>query len=117
MALDETSARLTIHLSGNAVWHHKPAYAEIVHRARAQGMAGASVFHGIEGYGTHRMIHQDKPSRLRTHGPCAVVVVDAEERLRVFLDTLEDVLSVNGVAVLDRARIRMPAILSGQETP
>ncbi|GAA3840595.1 DUF190 domain-containing protein [Streptomyces chiangmaiensis] len=117
MAFDETSARLTIYLSASAVWHHKPAYVEIVHRARMQRLAGASVFHGVEGYGTHLMIHQDKPSRLRTHGPCAVVVVDAEDRLRAFLDTLEDILRVNGIAVLDRVRIRMPALPSGQETP
>ncbi|MEU6497096.1 DUF190 domain-containing protein [Streptomyces sp. NPDC046984] len=117
MAFDETSARLTIHLSGSAVWHHKPVYAEIVHRARVQGLAGASVFHGIEGYGTHLVIHQDKPSRLRTHGPCVVVVVDVEERLRAFLDTLDDVLCVNGVAVLDRTRVQKPAMPPGEKRP
>ncbi|MFF7639842.1 DUF190 domain-containing protein [Streptomyces canus] len=109
MALDARSARLTIHLSMNAVWHHKPAYAEIVHRAHAAGLAGASVFHGFEGYGTHLEIHHDKPSRLRAHGPCAVVLVDTEDQLRAFLDTLEDILTVNGVAVLDKVQIRLPA--------
>lgn len=48
-------------------------------------------------------IHEDNPSRLRAHGPCAVVILDVEERLRAFLNTLEDILSVNGVAVLDRS--------------
>ncbi|WP_329311111.1 DUF190 domain-containing protein [Streptomyces sp. NBC_01262] len=109
MALDGMSARLTIHLSASAVWHHKPAYAEIVHRARRQGLAGASVFHGFEGYGIHLTIHHDKPSRLRAHGPCAVVVVDTEDRLRAFLGALEDILSVNGVAVLDRVEVHLPA--------
>jgi PII-like signaling protein len=110
MAPDGTSARLTIHLSASAVWRHKPAYAEIVHRAHKQGLAGASVFHGFEGYGIHLKIHQDRPSHLRTHGPCAVVIVDEEERLRAFLLTLEDILTVNGVAVLDRVRVYRPAL-------
>ncbi|MEU6284380.1 DUF190 domain-containing protein [Streptomyces sp. NPDC047028] len=105
MAIEEISARLTIHLSANAVWHHKPAYAEIVHRAHRRGLAGASVFHGFEGYGTHMTIHEDKPSRLRAHGPCAVVLVDSEVRLHAFLETLEDILTVNGVAVLDRVSV------------
>ncbi|MEU9244479.1 DUF190 domain-containing protein [Streptomyces sp. NPDC048385] len=108
MPHDGTSVRLTIRLSASAMWHHRPAYAEIVHRAHDQGLAGASVFHGFEGYGTHLTIHHDKPSRLRAHGPCAVVIVDTEERLRVFLDTLEDVLCVNGVAVLDRVHVHLP---------
>jgi PII-like signaling protein len=105
MLHDGTSARLTVYLSARAVWHHKPAYAEIVHRAHKQGLAGASVLHGIEGYGIHMEIHEDRPSRLRTHGPCAVVIVDAEDPLRAFLDTLEDILSLNGVAVLDHVEI------------
>lgn len=109
MTLDGTSARLTIHLSASAVWHHKPAYAEIVHRAHKQGLAGASVFHGFEGYGTHLKIHEDRPSRLRAHGPCTVVLVDTEERLRAFVDSLEDILTVNGVAVLDRVEVHLPA--------
>lgn len=109
MTLDGASAaRLTIHLSASAGWHHKPAYAEIVHRAHAQALAGASVLHGFEGYGTHMKIHEDKPSRLRAHGPCAVVIVDTEERLRGFLDTLEDILSINGVAILDRVLVHAP---------
>ncbi|MFJ9542564.1 DUF190 domain-containing protein [Streptomyces sp. NPDC101225] len=109
MAFEETSTRLTIHLSASARWHHRPAYAEIVHRAHAQGLSGASVFHGIEGYGTHLTVHHDRPSRLRTHGPCAIVIVDTEERLHAFLATIEDILSVNGVAVLDRIRVRQPS--------
>ncbi|GGJ41472.1 DUF190 domain-containing protein [Streptomyces brasiliensis] len=106
MAFEEAAARLTIHLSASARWHHRPAYAEIVHRAHAQGLSGASVFHAIEGYGLHLEIHRDRPSRIRTQGPCAVVVVESEERLRAFLDTLEDVLSDHGLAILDRVSVR-----------
>ncbi|MGA5278234.1 DUF190 domain-containing protein [Streptomyces cellulosae] len=109
MEPEKPSARLTIHLSASAMWHHRPAYTEIVHRAHAQGLSGASVLHGIEGYGAHMTVHHDKPSRLRGHGPCAIIVVETEDRLRAFLDTLEDILSVNGVAVLDTVLIHRPA--------
>ena len=37
--------------------HHRPAYTEIVHRAHAAGLAGASVFKGIEGFGRSNHIH------------------------------------------------------------
>lgn len=43
--------RLTILIGESDLWHHKPVYAEIVHRAHAAGLAGASVFRGIEGFG------------------------------------------------------------------
>lgn len=103
------AARLTVQLPGAAVWRHRPAYAEIVHRARKQGLAGASVFHGVEGFGTDRRIHHERPVRLAGHGPCAVVLVDDEQRLRAFLLGLSDVLEhTAGSAVLDRVRVYRP---------
>lgn len=38
-------------------WHHKATFTEIVHRPHAAGLAGASVFRGIEGYGASNLIH------------------------------------------------------------
>ncbi|WP_151483772.1 DUF190 domain-containing protein [Streptomyces albicerus] len=102
------AARLTIHLPSTALWHHKPVYAEIVRRAHRAGLAGASVLHGVEGYGIHLRIHQDHPSRLLAHGPCAVVIVDDEGRVRAFLADLEDVLAVTGVAIIDRVEVYCP---------
>jgi PII-like signaling protein len=72
------SVRLTIHLTGNAVWHHRPAYAEIVHRARREGLAGASVFHGYEGFGGGGYMHRERPGHIGAVGPCAVVIVDED---------------------------------------
>ena len=36
---------------------HKPLYAAIVALARREGLAGATVFRGMEGYGLHRHLH------------------------------------------------------------
>lgn len=115
---DPAAARLTIHLAGDAVWHRKPAYAEIVHRARRAGLAGASVFHGVEGYGHHMRIHEERPLHLIAHGPCAVEIVDGEQRLRAFVDTLEDILTMTGVAVLETVEVhRKPAAPHGLRPP
>ncbi|WP_413450579.1 DUF190 domain-containing protein [Georgenia sp. 1P01AC] len=35
--------RLTVLVGESDQWHHRPVYAEIVHRARDAGLAGASV--------------------------------------------------------------------------
>jgi hypothetical protein len=34
---DTDAARLTLHLDAAALWHHRPAYAELVHVARREG--------------------------------------------------------------------------------
>ncbi len=54
MRLEGHALRLTILIGEDDVWHHKPLYHEIVHRAHAAGLAGATVLRGIEGYGASR---------------------------------------------------------------
>jgi PII-like signaling protein len=97
---------VTIHLDGAVLWHQRPAYAELVHRARHEGLAGASVFHGFTGFGADRRIHRERPAHLAAKGPCAVVLVDDEDRLRFFLLCGQEVLEKTGaVVVLDPVRI------------
>ncbi|WP_405875094.1 DUF190 domain-containing protein [Streptomyces sp. NBC_00005] len=104
---DLLAARLTIHLDAAVLWHHRPAYAELVHRARREGLTGASVFHGVAGFGAG----DPKRSPLAPKGPCAVVIVDEEPRLRDFLPHVADVLGeTSAVAVLDRVRIHTPRV-------
>lgn len=103
------AARLTIHLDGAVLWHHRPAYAELVHRAHQEGLAGASVFHGFTGFGARRTICREPPAQVAAKGPCAVVIVDFEDRLRFFLLCVAEVLEhTEAVAVLDRVRIHQP---------
>ncbi|MGW1597139.1 DUF190 domain-containing protein [Streptomyces sp. NPDC002343] len=84
--------RLTVYAGENATWHHRPLYAEIVHRAHAAGLAGASVFRGIEGYGASLRIHTCRLLSLSEDLPVAVVVVDTEERIRAFLPRLGELV-------------------------
>ncbi|WP_328828875.1 DUF190 domain-containing protein [Streptomyces sp. NBC_00252] len=101
------AVRVTIHLDGAVLWHHRPAYAELVHRAHREGLAGASVFHGFTGFGAQRRLYRERPAHLAAKGPCAVVLVDEEDRLRCFLLSVQDVLEhTEAVAVLDRVRVQ-----------
>ncbi|WP_406479743.1 DUF190 domain-containing protein [Streptomyces platensis] len=93
--------RLTVLVGEQDGWHHKPLYAEIVHRAREAGLAGASVFRGIEGFGATSLIHTQRLLSLSEELPVAVVVVDAEERIRGFLPQLDELLAGGGLVTLD----------------
>ncbi|MPY97226.1 MAG: DUF190 domain-containing protein [Actinophytocola sp.] len=104
MTSTERAMRLTIHVSENDTWQHKPLYHEIVRRAREAGLAGASVFRGIEGYGSHSLIHTTRFLSLSEDLPLAIVIVDDEQRVRAFADELSDVLS-DGLVTLDEVEI------------
>jgi hypothetical protein len=104
MTVSGPATRLTIFVKESEQWHHKPLYTEIVHRAHAAGLAGASVFRGIEGYGASSHIHTSRILSLSEDLPCTVVIVDSEERIRAFLDAAGELFD-NGLVLLDQVEV------------
>ncbi|MER7934777.1 DUF190 domain-containing protein [Streptomyces sp. NPDC048409] len=96
--------RLTVYIGEDDIWHHKPLYTEIVHRAHAAGLAGASVFKGIEGFGATSRIHTARLLSLSEDLPVAVVLVDTEERIREFLPQLDELVT-EGLVTLDDCEV------------
>ncbi|MER0443873.1 DUF190 domain-containing protein [Streptomyces sp. Edi4] len=105
--------RLTILIGESDLWHHRPVYTEIVHRAHAAGLAGASVFRGIEGFGASSRIHTQRLLSLSEDLPVAVVVVDEEQRVRAFLPKIDELVA-GGLVMLDACEIVRHG---GQESP
>ena len=101
MRLQGPARRITVYVGEDDTWHHKPLYTEIVHRARAAGLAGASVFRGIEGYGASSRIHTSRILSLSEDLPVAVVIVDTAERVDGFLPQLEELVTEGLVVVED----------------
>ncbi|MFY1679677.1 MULTISPECIES: DUF190 domain-containing protein [unclassified Streptomyces] len=86
----EPALRLTVVVRERDTWHHRPVHAEIVHRARAAGLAGASVFGGVEGLAASSLIRTNRPLSPSEDLPVAIVVVDDEARVRAFLPRPDD---------------------------
>jgi uncharacterized protein len=104
MRLAGRALRLTVLVDDDDVWHHKPLYTEIVHRAHAAGLAGASVFHGVEGFGASSLIHTTRLLSMTEDLPVAVVIIDTPERIRAFLPQLEE-LVIEGLVTVDEVEI------------
>jgi PII-like signaling protein len=102
--LTGSALRLTVHIGENDTWHHKPLYTEIVHRAHAAGLAGASVFRGIEGFGASSLIHTARLLSLSEDLPVAIVIVDTETRVREFLPQLDELVT-EGLVTLDACEV------------
>ncbi|TDD67083.1 DUF190 domain-containing protein [Jiangella aurantiaca] len=106
MTLQGPAKRLTIVVGENDTWHGRPLYTEIVHRAHAAGMAGASVFRGIEGYGASNHIHTTRILSLSEDLPVAVVIVDRAEAVARFVDEVAPLVSEGLITLADVEVVR-----------
>ncbi|MGA8296217.1 MAG: DUF190 domain-containing protein [Acidimicrobiales bacterium] len=104
MRLEGSALRLSIYIGESDRWHHKPLYTEIVHRAQAAGLAGSSVFRGIEGFGASSHLHTQRLLSLSEDLPIAVIIVDREDRIRAFLPEVEEVVA-EGLVILDEVEV------------
>jgi len=83
-----------------------PLYEWIVHRARAHGLAGATVLRGLEGFGAHSRIHTAKVLRLSADLPIVVEIVDTREKIEEFLPEIDGAIN-EGLATLEKVEIRL----------
>jgi uncharacterized protein len=104
MRLTGQALRLTIFVDDNDVWEHRPLYTEIVHRAHAAGLAGASVLHGVEGFGASSLIHTTRLLSLTENLPVVIVIVDTADRVRAFLPQLEELVR-EGLITVDEVDV------------
>lgn len=95
--------RLSIFVDSDDTWHHRPLYTEIVHRAHAAGLAGASVFRGVEGFGASSRIHTSRILSLAEDLPVVIIIVDVAERIRAFLPQLHELTT--GLITLEPVEI------------
>lgn len=82
-----------------------PLYEWIVRKAREQGLAGATVLRGVEGFGAHSRMHTARILRLSEDLPMVVEIVDTEEKIEAFLPLIDSAIS-EGLATLERVQVR-----------
>jgi PII-like signaling protein len=104
MRLHGRARRLTIFIGDTDQHHHRPLYTEIVHRAHDRGLAGASVFHGIEGFGASSRIHTSRILSLSDDLPIAVVIIDTEDKIDRFLPELDELID-EGLVIVDDVEV------------
>ncbi|MFG2539554.1 DUF190 domain-containing protein [Streptomyces sp. NPDC048511] len=100
----QAALRLTVLVDDTDTWHHRPVYSEIVHRAHAAGLSGASIFHGMEGFGGRQIVHTTRLLSMADDLPVAVVIVDTEERIQTFVPQLEE-MDIEGLVTLEPVQV------------
>lgn len=107
MSVLSPSKLLRIFVGERDRWKSQPLYTAVVEVLREAGVPGATVFRGIEGYGSHSVIHAARVFDLSNDLPLLIEVVDDEHRIRALLPTLAPML-VGCLATLESVEILFP---------
>ncbi len=104
MQVPKDAMLLRIFLGESDKAGRRPLYEEIVLKAREAHLAGATVLRGPMGFGHSSRLHTAKILRLSEDLPMVIEIVDAEDKIRVFLDRIEPIMGA-GLITLERVQV------------
>jgi len=100
MQIDGDAKRLTIFVGEQDTYRHHSVVTEIVHRAHAAGLAGVTVFRGVEGFGKTNHLHTTRILSLSDDLPMSVVIIDEAAKLEAFAEGIAELVG-GGLMVLE----------------
>jgi uncharacterized protein len=89
MIIHAPTALLRIFISSTDRLKQDPLCESIVLTAKNEGLAGATVFKGILGYGASTVIHSYKFWEITDKLPVVIELVDEEVKIRKFYETIK----------------------------
>jgi PII-like signaling protein len=95
---------LRLFIGESDTWHGKPLYQAIVERVRHEGLAGATVLRGIEGFGADSRLHTSRILRLSEDLPIVIEIVDTPEQIDRVVPILDEMVG-EGMLTLERVQI------------
>lgn len=84
----------------------RPLYQIIVEELRRQGLAGATVLRGIEGFGKSSRLHTAHILRLSEDLPIVIECVDTADKVEAILPVLDEMIG-DGLVTMERVDVRI----------
>ncbi len=92
MKKESEAVLLRVYIGESDRYGDKPLYRYIVEMFKKEGLAGATVLRGIEGYGKTSIIHTTSILRLSTDLPIVVEAVDSKEKIDKMKKKLDHII-------------------------
>ncbi|GAC1350985.1 MAG: DUF190 domain-containing protein [Ktedonobacteraceae bacterium] len=91
--------RLRLFVGEAEEWQGKPLYQVLVERAWHQGIRGATVLRGSEGFGPEHHLSTDRLPDIAENLPLIVEIVDSDARIERLLPVLDQLMQRGMITV------------------
>ena len=102
--LDGEQMMVRIFLGEDDRWHGQLLHVALLERFRKEGLAGATVFRGVAGFGAHSVVHSTHILRLSEDLPIVVEMVDTPEHIERVLPIVDEMVK-EGLVTVEKVRV------------
>jgi len=104
MKIEGEGKLVRIFIGESDTWHGRPLYEAIVERVRREGLAGATVLRGIEGFGADSRLHTSRILRLSEDLPVVIEIVDSAEQVDRVVPILDEMVG-EGMVTVEKVQV------------
>lgn len=103
--LDGEQTLVRIFIGDSDKWHHRPLSTALLERLRNEGFAGATVIHGVAGFGATSVIHTASIVDLSADLPVLIEVVDDQEHIDKLVPILDEMITKGALVTIEKVRV------------
>ena len=105
MELSGKCKKLRVYVEEQLKHGHVPLYHAILEVLLKEGIAGATVFKGIEGFGSSHHIHSPRVIEMTEKLPMVVEAVENPQKLLKALNLIEEILPVHCLVTVENVEV------------
>jgi PII-like signaling protein len=103
--LDGNQSLVRVFLGESDRFHHMPLARALLERLRREGFAGATVIHGVAGFGAGSVIHTASLVELSSDLPVLIEVIDDEAHVERLLPILDEMVTGGALVTVEPVRV------------
>jgi PII-like signaling protein len=103
--LDGDQFLVRIFLGESDQFHRMPLARALLERLRRDGFAGATVIHGVAGFGASSVIHTASLVELSSDLPVLIEVIEDEAHVERLLPILDEMVTGGAIVTVERVRV------------
>lgn len=103
--LDGDQSLVRIFIGESDQFHHMPLARALLERLRREGFAGATIIHGVAGFGASSVIHTASLVELSSDLPVLIEVIEDDAHVEKLLPILDEMVTGGAIVTVERVRV------------